>query len=139
MKIFSLFNIHRTFERVPMRSIKIVSLALLSILALASCKQDTSEPPPPSSGLTANPASVRILPGQNTAVAISGGTRPESIIAQPNSSIATAALTDTSLSILGVSVGSTSVQVGDRSTPQKTVTIGITVATSSVAILFLRP
>ena len=118
---------------------RISSIIVLLTLSMLSCKQDTSEPtsPPSSGGLTANPANVRILPATNTAVAISGGTRPESILSPPNSSIATASLTDTSVSIHGVNVGSTSVQVGDHSTPQKTVTIGITVATSAVAILFL--
>ncbi|MBI1806914.1 MAG: hypothetical protein HYR76_07680 [Ignavibacteria bacterium] len=119
---------------------QMAALVLLPIFLLAGCKQGTEEPSTSSSGgLTATPANVRMLPGQNATVSISGGTRPESIIAQPTSSIATASLNDTSVSIHGVNVGSTSVRVGDSSTPQKTVTIGITVATSAVAILFTQP
>jgi len=116
-------------------------LSLTVSLILVSCMSSDSgptSPPPPSGGLTATPASIRIAPGANAAVSISSGTRPEAIVLQPNGSVATASLNDTTLTIHAVAVGSTSVRIGDDSSPRKTVDISISVATSAAAMMFSK-
>lgn len=117
---------------------QILWCAIISII-LGSCKGSdsapTETPAPSGGGLTAVPAGIRMLPGANVAVSIRGGTRPESIIGSPNGLVASATMSDTVLTVHGVGVGSTSVKVGDQSTPQKTVSISISIATSAVAIL----
>jgi hypothetical protein len=120
-----------------------IFLVLFFFMLLGSCKDsgtDTQAPPtiPPPNGLSATPPSVRILPGVNAVIAISGGTRPEIITSSPNASVATASLTDTSLTVHGVGIGSTSMQVADHSSPSKTVDIAITIATSAVAIIIMH-
>ena len=116
-------------------------LSLTVSVMLVSCMSSDSgptSPPPSSGGLTASPAGLRIAPGANAAVAIGGGTRPEAITLQPNGSVATASLNDTTLTIHAVAVGSTSVRVGDDSSPRKTVDISITVATSAAAMISFK-
>ena len=124
-----------------MKTQRHVLLLVTFLFLLGSCKDsgtDTTPPTPPPNGLGATPPSVRILPGADAVIAISGGTRPENITVMPNASIATASLTDTSLTVHGVALGSTSVQVGDNSSPKKTVDIAITIATSAVALIIMH-
>ena len=108
-------------------------------LVLISCKgggSDMTAPPPPGGGgLTATPSSVHLLPGQNAAISISGGTRPEGIVSAPDGAVATASISDTVVTVHAVSVGSTSFKVGDHSTPQKTASIVITIATAAAAMI----
>ncbi len=115
-------------------------IALASLMMLQRCsKSGTTEPnpsPPPSSGgLAATPSSVRLLPGANATVVVSGGSKPDTILIASASNIATATLADTVVTIQGVAVGTTSVRIGDHSAPQKMVDIGITVATTPVAVM----
>ncbi len=111
-----------------------------AVLIGLNCKQSSTEPPtqppppPQNNGLTATPGSVRLLPGGSAAVSVGGGTKPDMIVANPSAGVATASIVDTTVTIHGVAVGSTSMRVGDQSTPQKYVDIAITVATSAVAI-----
>src|SRR5690349_25106090 len=68
------------------------ALCALLILSCKSSSTDSGTPPPGggSNGLTAHPASVRLLPGVTTVVQISGSTRPDTILTAPNGVIATA-------------------------------------------------
>ncbi len=92
-----------------------------------------------SGGLTANPPSVRLIVNTITKVSIIGSSRPDTIISPPNSSVATATLSDTVLTIhAGASAGATSVGVGDSHSPRLTVTVDITVATSAASLFLLR-
>src|ERR1051326_8277402 len=124
-------------QRRKMKQILWCAILLMAIIE-PSCKGSDSEPTSPpaaSGGLTASPPGIHIAPGASSVVSIRGGTRPESIIGSPNGSVATASLSDTVLTVQGVAVGSTSVRVGDQSTPQKTVSISITIATSAAALI----
>ena len=121
----------------------IIVLPILVIL-LGSCKDsgtDSVTPPPappPPNALVATPSSVRILPSANAIVAISNGVRPDSITIQPNNAIATAFLSDTSLTVHGVALGSTSLRIRDNSSPQKTIDISISIATTAAAIIIFH-
>lgn len=122
-------------NRSAIASFYFIALTLL----VGSCKESTTDSnpitPPPSGDLIANPSSLRIAPAADAVSSIGAGVRPLAIVTQPTSSIATATLTDTVVAIHGVGVGSTSIKIGDHSTPQKTVVIAITVATSAAAII----
>jgi hypothetical protein len=99
-------------------------------LVIAGCSNDdnTVNPPPPPAGLASNPASISVQMGQQASSTISGGTQPYNIHTNPDSSIATVALNGATLTVTGVSVGSTAVVIGDNggSTP---ITVAITVTT----------
>lgn len=118
--------------------LKLIPLCAIVALLIASCKSSDSGPssPPSGGGLTATPSSVHLMPSQNALVSLSGGTRPESITSSPNSSVATASLIDTVLTIHAVGVGSTSVTIGDHSSPQKTASVAITIATAAASMIF---
>ena len=111
------------------------ALPILLLLVSLSCSNSSTEPPSPPPGMTANPSSVHLLPGGNQTVSIVGSTRPDVILINTNAVVATATLSDTVVNIHGVTVGSTSVRIGDGSSSQKTVDISITVATAAAAVV----
>ncbi len=123
-----------------MKSILVLLVALVTVVTIQHCSKssNTTEPnppPPAAGGLTAVPASVRIMPGNSAAVVVSGGISPDTILIPPASNIATCSLADSIVTIHGVAVGGTSVRIGDHGSPQHSVDIGITVATTPVAIM----
>jgi hypothetical protein len=122
-----------------MKTVSALFIVLFVLTSGWNCKDSGTESNPPNppagGGLTANPSSVRLLPNSSANVSIMGATRPISIITAP-SSVATAAINDTVLSVqAGPNIGITSVRVGDNSSPQKTVTIDITIATTAIAMI----
>lgn len=130
-----------TRHGVVYRSTGILLGSALLALLLFSCKDsgtnsDNQQTTPPPGGLTASPPSVRLLPGLSANVFVKGSKLPDTILVAPNATFATATLTDSVVAIHATAnVGSTSVKVGDASSPQKTVTISITVATAAAAII----
>jgi hypothetical protein len=80
-------------------------------------------------GLSSAPATVAVQEGNTATNIITGGTQPYAIQTAPNTSIATAVLTGTTLTITGVAAGSTSVIVEDSGSAN-TVTIPITVTSA---------
>ena len=108
---------------------------IVGTVTLFGCTQDDTTQPPATGGLTATPNSVSLHPGSSQRVAISGGSRPYSILSPPSASTATAALDLTGVTIHGVGGGSTSLKIGDNGSPQKNVQINISVATSAASIV----
>ena len=86
---------------------------------------------PPPSGLTVTPSSITVQAGQNAQAQISGGTLPYEIQNSPNSSIATASIYSiqgtSTLVVIGIGAGLTSVTVQDNSSPVQTVAVPVTV------------
>lgn len=78
-------------------------------------------------GLMATPQYLDMTVGTQKTSTISEGTTPYTIQEQPNQSIATASITGTTLTVVGIGNGHTYVTVKDNSTPFKTVTIDIRV------------
>jgi hypothetical protein len=113
-------------------------VGLVLVLSWEACsdKGDTAPVAPPPPGLTATPAAVSEGPGLSANVLISGGTPPYEILAQPDTSLASASLQNpganpATLVVTAVSVaspsGSTSVKVADNSpSPRKEVIVQIT-------------
>ena len=113
----------------------ITCLVILGLLA-GSCSKDsgTNAPPPQPSGpsLTAAPPGVTLVGTTPHSVTITAGLHPYTIAVQPNPALVTAQFVNANIDtavlvITGVSTatGSTSVVVRDASSPQKSVTIGI--------------
>lgn len=84
-------------------------------------------------GLTVNPSSLSVQAGAAVTSAISDGTTPYSILTQPDSAKATAAISGTTLTVTGVAAGSTSVVVKDNASTPRTVTVPITVTVPPAA------
>ncbi len=109
-------------------------LIVLGVLAGSCSKDQGSTAPPTQSGpqLTATPPGVALAGTTPQNVTITGGAHPYTIAQAPAPGLATAqfvnANVDTAvLVITGVSTatGSTSVVVRDASSPQRSVTVGI--------------
>lgn len=109
-------------------------LVTLGVLA-GSCSKDqgTTAPTPTGPALIATPPGVSVSGTGSQNVTITAGTHPYTIVQQPNPGLATAQFVNANLdtailTITGVSTatGSTAVVVRDASSPQRSVTIGIT-------------
>jgi hypothetical protein len=88
-------------------------------------------------GLIINPTTTTVTVGGSGTVNISGGTPPYTIQTPPNSSIATATLSGSTITINGVANGSTSLVVQDNTTPTSaTATLPITVYTPGSGVSF---
>ena len=86
------------------------------------------------------PTSVSVQTGKSTSTTISGGTASYSIQTQPDTTIATAQVSGSTLSVTGVTAGQTSVIIQDSSSPVKTATIQITTSKSgTLTIDFNNP
>jgi hypothetical protein len=80
-------------------------------------------------GLQVNPNNMYVPQGGSMQATINGGKTPYSIQVAPNSSIATASIAGNSLTVNGVTLGSTSLVVKDNSIPVQTVMVNIFVTT----------
>jgi hypothetical protein len=70
---------------------------------------------------------ISINPGESKTTSISGGIKDYSIQTGPDETVAKAFLVGTSLTVLGVAPGQTSMVVADSSTPAKTATVTIVI------------
>jgi len=88
-------------------------------------------------GLSLTPPQITVAVGGSGTVGISGGTPPYTIQTPPNSSIATATLSGSTMTINGVANGSTSLVVRDNATPTPaTATLPITVYATGSGVSF---
>ncbi|MCX6136169.1 MAG: hypothetical protein NTV54_01555, partial [Ignavibacteriales bacterium] len=97
-------------------------------------RKSIGDPVTTATGLTASKTSVSLQTGTNTTSVISGGVTPYSIKTAPNASVATAAISGSTVTITGMSAGTTSLVVKDASVPEKTITISVTVTSSSTSL-----
>jgi hypothetical protein len=81
------------------------------------------------------PQSATVKVGSVTsATTLSGGTTPYSIATQPDSTIATAQISGTSLTVTGISSGQTSFVIQDSSNPIQSATVQVTVSATGTLI-----
>lgn len=85
------------------------------------------------SGIVLSPASVSLTPGNSTTVNISGGTGTYTVQSQPNSGVATATLSGTSLTVTAAGNGQTSVVIADNAPVPSTATLAITVSATGIS------
>ncbi|MGD2187063.1 MAG: PilC/PilY family type IV pilus protein, partial [Desulfobacterales bacterium] len=91
--------------------------------------------------LSVNPASVSVFEGDDATVSISGGTGPYSAGGY-NSSIATASITGTTMTVSGVSAGTTTITVTDADSNSIDVSVTVTPTLSAAPTnvnLYLTP
>src|SRR5262245_8416054 len=95
---------------------------LLAAASIVACENDDTVEPPPEPAVTASRDTVRLAPGTQSVVVISGGRAPFSITEKPNTLVATASLDDSTKTPLNLTItalvsalnGSTTlVSVGD--------------------------
>jgi hypothetical protein len=96
---------------------------LLGLLLEYGCTDLGTEP----LGLNASRASLTLSTGDTVHVEISGGTPPYAISTLPEPSVALASITGSDLIVVGVGVGSTTVEVADAGPVQNTITIPVSV------------
>ncbi len=77
--------------------------------------------------IVSSPSTFSVKTQQAKSGYINGGTSPYKIIQPPNSAIATVTLSGSSITVTGISQGTTSVTIGDNSNPSNTVIIPLTV------------
>ncbi|MDP2208593.1 MAG: hypothetical protein Q8K98_07440 [Bacteroidota bacterium] len=113
--------------------IKLISfLAILSVgfLFIGGCEDKGTNPPP--HGLTLSSTNVTLAVGASTNITVSGGITPYDIHKDPDTTIAKAILSGSTLTITGVRAGQTSVLVRDKREPERdTVRVYITVTAIS--------
>ena len=80
------------------------------------------------------PTNLSLNVGDTSPTMISGGKAPYTVV-NANSQIATAQISGTSLSVTGVSQGTTSITVSDSSSPVQTSTVAVTVSTNGNIII----
>lgn len=73
------------------------------------------------------PKSINSRVGESSTAKISGGTDPYEIETEPDKSIATAKISENLLTITGLAVGKTSVNIKDSSSPGEIISIDITI------------
>jgi 3-keto-L-gulonate-6-phosphate decarboxylase len=81
------------------------------------------------------PTTVSVSTGSSTSTVITGGIAPYSIKTQPDTTIATAQISGSSLTITGITAGQTTVTVQDSSSPVKTTTTQITTSKNGTLII----
>lgn len=99
-KTVSLFRQSETLFR-------IFGITLLCIALMTSCKNDDD----PVTPVSLNPATLSVLTDATEEVAISGGTAPYTISTNSNQAVATAVISGTTLTVTGVSEGTTDITV----------------------------
>ncbi len=77
--------------------------------------------------MVSSPSTFSVKTQQTKSGYINGGTSPYKIIQPPNSAIATVTLTGSSITVTGISQGTTSVTISDNANPSNSMTIPITV------------
>jgi len=102
---------------------------VVSALLLVSCrKDDTTAPTMPGPTLTPGQSSFTLRQGDSASTTISGGTLPYSLLVKGDTTRVTAMLAGTVLTVHALSAGSSSLLIGDNSSPRLTVGINVTVS-----------
>ena len=104
------------------RAVVFLSLALM----IAGCPDDETATEPQQTGFTASSTSLTTSSGGMATATISGGSAPYSVQSGPDSAIATATLSGSTLTITGVSGGYTTLIVIDAATASLRIAISIT-------------
>lgn len=109
------------------RNVLFLTMVYVLLAVFVGCKSDESTVTvPPSTQFTANPSSVSVAPSGSTTATLSGGTSPYTLQDGPDTTIATAMLSGSTLTITGVGSGYTSVTILDGASTRIRVGISIT-------------
>jgi len=108
-----------------------LAVGTATIVVKDSAGTSTVSVPVTVASMIATPNTVTVVKGATKTVTISGGTAPYTIQTAPTSTVATAAISGSTLSITGVGAGTTSVVVKDNSATAKTVSVDITVTATA--------
>ncbi len=108
-------------------------MSVVIICVLFACSDKGTDPTSQRTSLSVDSTSVHIAKGSSRQVTLSGGTQPFVIKTQPNSTIASASISSSLLTISAVDSGSTFLVVHDGSTPTPdTVRVSISVLATAV-------
>lgn len=107
----------------------VLPIMVLALLIIFSCNKVNQPESPMNTSFQLSASSVHIIALDSVQVTISNGIPPYSII-QNASSIAQVTLSESNLNVKGLSLGTTSVVVGDASSPQNIDTLQIFVETA---------
>ncbi len=94
----------------------------VALMFTVGCKDDEVTPP---AVFSLNVGEVTVAVGANGSITLTGGTAPYSIKTGPDTSVATATLSGTTLSAHGVASGFTPLTVGDAAGAEATVNINV--------------
>jgi hypothetical protein len=104
-------------------ALRALFLALtVALMLTVGCKEDEVTPP---AVFSINVGEVTVAVGANGSITLTGGTTPYSIKVGPDTTVATATLSGTTLSAHGVASGFTTLTVGDAAGAEATVNINI--------------
>lgn len=110
------------------RFLLVVVLEIGILFGVESCKDMGSEvPPPPPTPVTVGQNSFFLVPGQSAATLLSGGIRPYSFVSEGNTSVVNPSFADDSLRLQALGLGTSTIVIGDNSSPQQTTTVSVTV------------
>lgn len=97
--------------------ISLISVAIVGFLLLGGCEDKGTNPPP--HGLTLSSTNVTLAVNASANITVSGGITPYEIHKDPDTLIARAILSGSTLTITGVKAGQTSVLVRDKREPER--------------------
>lgn len=101
-------------------------VACFSMMALTSCKKDDTTTGPGPSGFSVSSSSLSAAPGGAASATLSGGTGPYSLTEEPDTTIAKASLSGSTISVTAVTSGYTSIVVKDAANASLRVGISVT-------------
>ena len=108
--------------------LSIISVVILGAL-IGSCKKDeTTTNPPMVTNLTAGQTSYSFPIGDSSSTTISGGTPPYVLADKGDTTKVLPSLSGTRLSVRALAVGSSTILVGDNSSPEQRVRIDVLVS-----------
>lgn len=109
-------------------SVAAVGIVVLGVL-IGSCKKDeTTAPPSTGPSLIVGHSSLSLHPGDTASTTISGGTPPYAFVDKGDTTKVLPSLSDSSLTVHAVGVGSSTIIVGDNSSPALRGTINVVVS-----------
>jgi len=100
-------------------------LSLSTIIVEYGCNDLGTNPV----GLSATPSSLSLSIGDTARVELSGGLPPYSITKPPDPSVVSALVSGSTLTVVGLGTGSTTVQVSDEASPRNTISVPVSVQT----------
>jgi hypothetical protein len=111
--------------RLLLQGVPVVALATMLVIGVNGCKKDDETTNPPQ-GFSSNPSAFTLAPSDSGTATISGGTTPYTIESGPDTIIATASLSGSTLSVKTVVSGYTSVLIKDAANATLRVGINVT-------------